>query len=52
MQAQVDTHLLLKESVSALLSASSHKHVKNVANLALATIQEHTERSQSILAKI
>jgi len=52
MQGQVDTHKKLKDAVSALMNASSNKHVKNVASLALATIQEHTERGQMLLTRI
>lgn len=52
MQGQVDTHKKLKEAVSALMNATSDKHVKHVTSLALATIQEHTERGQMILGKI
>ena len=52
MQAQVDTHLKLKEAVSALMKASTDKHVQHVTSLALATIQEHTERGTMLLNKL
>jgi len=52
MQGQVDTHKKLKDAVTALMNASSNLHVKNVTRLALATIQEHTERGQMLLGKI
>jgi putative membrane protein len=52
MQAQVDTHKKLKDAVSALRDASADKHVKHVTALALATIQEHTERGQMLLGKL
>lgn len=52
MQGQVDTHKKLKDAVSALMNASSNKHIKNVTALALATIKEHTERGQMLLGKL
>lgn len=52
MQGQVETHQKLKATVSALMSASQDKHVKHVTALALATINEHTERGGMILAKL
>jgi putative membrane protein len=52
MQGQVDTHKKLREAVSALMSSTSDKHVKHVTSLALATIQEHTERGTMLLSRI
>lgn len=52
MKGQYDTHKKLKEAVSSLMSTTTSKDVKHVTSLALATIQEHTERSQMLLGKL
>jgi putative membrane protein len=52
MQGQVETHLKLKAAVTALKNASSNAQVKHVTSLALATIQEHTERGQMLLTQL
>lgn len=52
MQAQVDTHKKLRDAVSALKNATTKNEVKNVTGLALATIEEHTQRGQMLLGKI
>ncbi|WP_374951326.1 DUF4142 domain-containing protein [Mucilaginibacter sp.] len=51
MQGQVETHQKLHSTVAAL-NAAGDAHVKHVTSLALATITEHTERGQMLLAKL
>lgn len=51
MQGQVETHQKLHTAVAALNTAGD-LHVKHVTSLALATITEHTERGQMLLAKL
>ncbi|GAA4904721.1 DUF4142 domain-containing protein [Mucilaginibacter defluvii] len=52
MQGQVTTHLKLKDAVTAYKNSSSDVHVKHLTSLALATIQEHTERGRLLLSQL
>ena len=52
MQAQVETHQKLHQTVSALNASGNDLHVKHVTSLALTTITEHTERGQMLLSHL
>jgi putative membrane protein len=52
MQGQVQTHLKLRNTVTAYMNASSDMHVKHLTSLALCTIKEHIELGQMLLTKL
>ncbi|RYE30071.1 MAG: DUF4142 domain-containing protein [Sphingobacteriaceae bacterium] len=52
MQGQVQTHQKLHSVVTAYKNASKDMHVKHLTSLALATIEEHTERGQMLVKQL
>lgn len=52
MQGQVQTHQKLHEAVSTYMNASKDKNVKHLTSLALAIIEEHTQRGQMIVKQL
>ena len=52
MQGQVQTHQKLHGAVTAYKNASKDMHVKHLTSLALATIEEHTQRGQMLVKQL
>jgi putative membrane protein len=52
MEGQVQTHQKLHQAVTAYKNSSKDKQVKHLTSLALATIEEHTERGQMLVKQL